>query len=90
MEDEKISVVATDSELTMEVVVLSKTIHAIKVLVGEGTHSVTCDLIPTSSGRAYAGSVMGRELVYAKTRDEMQAELGTAKPTTKGGRNFIN
>jgi len=90
VEDEKITVVATDSELTMEVVVLSKSVHAIKVLVGEGVHSVTCDLIPTSTGRAYAGSVMGRELVYAKTRDEMQAELGSLAPKGKGGRNFIN
>lgn len=90
MNDEKITVVATESGQSMQVVVFSKATNLIKVIVGEGVHSVTCDLIPTSNGLAYAGSVMGRELVYKKAPEEVQAELGKPKSALGRSRNFIN
>jgi hypothetical protein len=63
MNDEKISVKITESGQTMDVVVLNKRPDRIQVVVGKGVHSVTCDLTPTRTRQAYAGSVMGREIV---------------------------
>ena len=47
MQDEKITVVVTESGQEMEVVVFSKRPSLIQVVVGQGVHSVTCDLVPT-------------------------------------------
>lgn len=64
MTPEKIKVRNTDTGQVIEVTVLNKTPNAIEVVVGEGVHSVRCTLRRTPSGHAYAGSVMGREIVY--------------------------
>ena len=74
MKSEKI-VVRMENGHSMEVVVLSKRAGSIQVVVGEGTHSVKCDLLPTRSGQAYSGSVMGREIVYERTPAEVQADI---------------
>jgi len=74
MKSEKI-VVRMENGQSMEVVVLSKRASSIQVVVGEGAHSVKCDLIPTRSGRAFSGSVMGREIVYERTPAEVQADI---------------
>jgi hypothetical protein len=50
MNTEKISVRATESGQTLEVVVLSKRVHQIEVVLGEGVHSVKCALTPTRNG----------------------------------------
>jgi hypothetical protein len=63
MNGEKIRVRATESGQTMDVVVLSKQAERIQVVLGEGVHSIRCELTPTRTGRAYVGSVMGREIV---------------------------
>lgn len=86
MPDEKITVRATESGQTMEVVVYSKRANRIEVVVGEGIHSVTCELTPTRNGQAYAGSVMGREIVYEATREEVQADLDRANPALRKSR----
>jgi hypothetical protein len=75
MEDEKIKVRVTESGQTIEVLVLSKQADRIHVLLGEGANSVRCQLLPTPNGRAYAGSVMGREIVYERGRREVEAEI---------------
>ena len=75
MQTEKIKVRATASGQTLEVVVLSKRLDSIQVVLGEGVHSVRCDLAPTRSGAAYVGNAMGREIVYERSRDDVKADL---------------
>ena len=79
MKDERITVVITESGQSMDVVVLSKRVDRIEVVIGEGTHSVRCELKPTRTGQAYAGSVMGREIVYERSREQVQADIARAK-----------
>jgi hypothetical protein len=75
MNDEKITVRVTSTGQTLEVVVLSKRAEAIEVVLGTGVHSVRCMLSPTRNGLAYAGSAMGREIVYERARGEVKADL---------------
>jgi hypothetical protein len=79
MTDEKIKVRVTETGRLMDVVVISKRVDRIQVLVGEGVHSVKCDLTATRNGLSYAGSVMGRELVYEHSREQLQAEIDREK-----------
>ena len=81
MNIEKITVRATQSGQTMEVVVFSKRAHRIEVVLGEGVHSVKCELTPTRNGSAYAGTALGREIVYERSRDEVQADIDRLNPT---------
>ena len=83
MNDEKIKVRATESRQTMEVVVLSKRADRIEVVIGEGVHSVKCALTPTRTGQAYAGSVMGREIVYERSRGQVQADIDKLNPALR-------
>jgi hypothetical protein len=83
MNTEKISVRATESGQTLEVVVLSKRVHQIEVVLGEGVHSVKCALTPTRNGLAYAGSAMGREIVYERSREQVQADIDRVNPTMR-------
>lgn len=86
MNTEKIKVRVTESGQTMEVVVLSKRASGITVVLGEGVHSVKCDLAPTRNGHAYAGSVMGREIVYERSREQVQADIDRLNPTLRNSR----
>jgi hypothetical protein len=79
MNNEKIKVRVTETGQTMEVVVFSKRADNIRVVIGEGVHNVTCDLTPTRHGLSYAGSVMGRELVYERSREQVQTDLDKIK-----------
>src|SRR4051794_19827081 len=65
MTDEKIKL-RTETGQLIEVVVLNKRADFIEVVIGEGVHNVRCTLTPTRNGLAYAGSVMGREVVRAQ------------------------
>lgn len=67
--------VTTETGKTLQVVVLSRNAEAIWVVVGEGLHNVKCKLVPTRNGMAYAGSVMGRELIYPCSVRQVQADL---------------
>ncbi|MEO5701194.1 MAG: hypothetical protein ABIS17_08240 [Casimicrobiaceae bacterium] len=78
MNDEKIQVRATANGQLLDVVVLNKRLDSIQVVIGEGVHSVRCDLTPTRSGAAYAGSVMGREIVYERSREDVKGDLARA------------
>jgi hypothetical protein len=80
MQTEKIEVVATDSGNTLTVVVFSKRVDRIEVVLGEGIHSVKCALVPTPNKTAYAGSAMGREIVYERTPEQVQADLDRLNP----------
>jgi len=84
METEKIKVRVTESGQTMEVVVYSKRAERIQVVLGAGIHSVKCDLTPTRNGHAYAGSVMGREIVYERGREQVQADIDRLNPSVRG------
>jgi hypothetical protein len=78
MNDEKIKVRVTASGNTLDVVVLNKRLDVIQVVLGEGVHSVRCDLTPTRSGAAYVGNAMGREIVYERSREDVKADLARA------------
>jgi len=75
MSDKKITVRITETDKTMEVVVFSQREDKIEVVLGEGVHSVKCELLPTANGVAYAGSVMGREVVYERSREQVKADV---------------
>jgi hypothetical protein len=79
MSDEKIKVRITESGDELEVVVLRKRADRIEVVVGKGQHSVTCDLTPTRTEAAYSGKVMGREIVYERSRADVAAEIEHAQ-----------
>jgi hypothetical protein len=79
MNIEKIKV-KTEAGQLIEVVVLNKRAEHIQVLLGQGEHSVKCDLQPTRNGLAYAGSVMGREIVYERSREQVQADIDRLDP----------
>jgi hypothetical protein len=83
MNDEKIKVRVTETGQTMEVVVLNKRAERIQVVLGEGVHSVKCDLTPTRTGMAYAGSVMGREIVYERSREQVQTDIDRLNPAVR-------
>jgi hypothetical protein len=80
MDAEKINVRVTETGQTLEVVVLNKRPESIQVVIGSGVHSVKCDLTPTRTRTAYAGSVMGREIVYERTPDEVKADIDRLNP----------
>ena len=83
---EKIKVRVTESGQTMDVVVFSKRADLIQVVLGEGIHSVKCDLSPTRNAMAYAGSAMGREIVYERSREQVQADIDRANPALRESR----
>jgi len=87
MHTEKISVRVTETRQTVEVVVFDKRAERIQVVIGEGIHCVKCDLTPTRNGLAYAGTVMGREIVYERSREQVQADIDRVNPAVrKSGR----
>ena len=88
MQNETITVINTESGQSMDVVVLHKRANQITVVIGKGIHNVQCDLVPTRNGQAYTGSVMGREIVYQRTREQVQADLDRVDPRLKVSRKF--
>ena len=83
MHTEKITVRVTETRQTLDVVVFSKRADVIEVVIGEGIHNVKCALTPTRNGLAYAGSVMGREIVYERSREQVQADIDKLNPTLR-------
>ena len=88
MKNEMITVVNTESGQSMDVVVLHKRASQITVVIGKGVHNVQCDLTPTKNGQAYAGNVMGREIVYHRSREQVQTDLDRVLPALKVSRKF--
>ena len=83
MNDERIKV-KTESGQVLDVVVLSKRPEVIQVVLGEGVHSVKCSLSPTRNGLAYVGSVMGREIVYERSQEQVKADIDRLNPSVRG------
>ena len=83
MKDETISVRNTESGELLEVVVLKKRADLIQVVLGQGVHNVTCDLAPTRTGQAYSGTIMGREIVYERSREQVQADIDRLNPNLR-------
>ena len=88
MDNVTITVTNTESGKIMDVVVLHKRVDMITVVIGQGIHSMQCELTPTKNGNAYVGSIMGREIVYDHSREEVQAELDSLNPKLKKSRTF--
>lgn len=82
MSPEKIRLVMENGK-AIEAVVFSKRADAIEVVLGEGINNVKCTLTPTRNGMAYAGSVMGRELVYQRSREQVQADIDRLNPSLR-------
>jgi hypothetical protein len=85
MSDERIKV-KSESGQVLDVVVLSKRADRITIVLGEGVHNVKCDLLPTRNALAYAGQVMGRELIYERSRADVQADIDRLNPNVRPGR----
>ncbi len=79
MIDKKIKVRVTETDMTMDVVVFSMQPEKIEVVLGEGVHSVKCALSLTENGTAYAGSAMGREIVYEHSREQVLEDIELAE-----------
>jgi len=86
MNDEKIKVRVTSTGQILDVVVFSKRAEVITVVLGEGVHSVRCSLTPTRNGFAYAGSAMGREIVYERSQEQVRADIERLNPAMRGPR----
>lgn len=88
MQNETISVSNTESGQTMDVLVYDKRASQITVVIGEGVHSMKCNLTPTKNEQAYVGSVLGREIIYHCSREQVQGELDEIDPALKKARKF--
>ncbi len=86
MHDEKIKVRVTATGQTLDVVVFSKRAEVITVVLGEGVHNVRCSLTPTRNGLAYAGSALGREIVYERSQQQVRADIERLNPAVRGPR----
>jgi hypothetical protein len=82
MQNETIKI-KTENGQTLEVVVLDKRAERISVVLGQGVHSVKADLMPSRNGLAYVGNVMGREIIYERSRDQVQADIDRLNPTMR-------
>lgn len=86
MIDEKIKVRVTETGQSLDVVVLSKRAERIQIVLGEGIHSVKCELSPMRNGMGYVGSAMGRELIYERSRVQVQADIDRVNPALRKSR----
>jgi hypothetical protein len=82
MTDEKIKL-RTETGQLIEVVVMSKRAEHIEVVIGEGVHNVRCQLTPTRNGLAYAGQIRGREVIYERSREQVQADIDRLNPALR-------
>lgn len=83
MNNETIPVRNTETDQVLDVLVYSKQVDQIEVVLGEGIHSTKCKLLPTANGNAYAGNIMGREIVYERSQQQVQADIDSTRPSTR-------
>jgi len=83
MVDEKIKIRVTETGQVLEVVVFSKRADLIEVVLGQGVHSMKASLTPTRNGMAYAGNIKGREIVYERSREQVQADIDRLNPALR-------
>ncbi len=74
MADAKIKVQVEGNQI-LEVVVSDKAVDAIWIILGEGLNNVKCKLTPTRNSLAFAGSIMGREIIYQRSVAEVKADI---------------
>lgn len=72
---ETITLRAKGGDQPLHVMVLSKRADRIQIMLHEGSHSVFCELKPTPDARAYVGTSLGREIVYERSRAEVEADI---------------
>jgi hypothetical protein len=82
MHTEKIKLRTEHGQL-IEATVMNKRAEHIEVVIGEGVHNVKCQLTPTRNGLAYSGSVMGREVIYERSREQVQADIDRLNPNLR-------
>ena len=82
MHDEKIKLRTENGQL-IDAVVLNKRTQSIEVVIGEGVHNVRCQLAPTRNGLAYAGRIMGREVIYERSQAQVQADIERLNPALR-------
>jgi hypothetical protein len=84
MQIETIEVRITESGQLLKVTVYKKFVDHIEVVIGEGQHCMRCTLTPNRMGNAYVGSVRGRELVYERSKAQVEHDIerlqGNAPP----------
>jgi hypothetical protein len=92
MSDQKIDVRVTETEQVMAVTVFSKRPDKIEVVLGEGVHSVKCELTLTANANAYAGSAMGRVVFMSEVVKMWRRILPWKIMTTgiQGGARWLN
>ncbi len=78
--------IETETGQTLDVLVTSFSAEAIWILIGEGAHSSKCKLEPTRNGLAFAGSVMGREIIYKRSVKDVREELAQKNRQSRGFR----
>ncbi|MGQ0511889.1 MAG: hypothetical protein ACT4P9_14900 [Betaproteobacteria bacterium] len=86
MVTEKLKVRITETGQQIEVVLFSRHASSIQVVIGTGEHSMKCTLSPTRNEMAYAGSIMGREIVYERSKAQVQADIDKLNPTLRPSR----
>ena len=59
----------------LEAHVLTYREDAIWIMVGKGNEQLRCKLVPTRNRLAYFGSIMGREIVYARSVQQVRDDL---------------
>jgi hypothetical protein len=79
VESEKIEL-KTETGQAVEAVVLNKHADRIDVVIAQ---SVRCSLTPTRNQLAYVGTVRGRELIYERSRAQVEAELAKRDQTRR-------
>lgn len=82
MHDERIKLRTENGQL-IDAVVFNKRPESIEVVIGEGIHNVKCRLAPTRNGLAYAGRIMGREVIYERSRAQVQADIERLNPALR-------
>ncbi len=70
MDAEKVKVYAESGQI-LEIVVSSKKTDAIWIILGERIHNSKCKLTPTRNSLAYAGNVLGREIIYEQSVEQV-------------------
>ena len=63
-----------------DVLVLSKRADRIQIMLNEGSHSVFCELKPTADALSYVGTSLGRDIVYERSRKDVEADIASGVP----------
>ena len=85
---ETITVRCRSGDRPIEALVLSKRGDRIQIMLYEGSHSVFCELKPTSDSLAYAGTSLGREIVYERSRAQVEAEIAEGGSTERSSSSW--